>query len=274
MSFKRLEESLDIIQSITGSADNNYGLTEKEMKAKFDEAANKIKTFINDHLGDLETRTAADNIGYDGELGGESHTVGEALDAITAAGTGTIPPDNTIGTGKIMDNAITEVKLALELAQKINAVKVKIGTLSPTYAQGAEGVETIVPSGTEGTVQLHAYQTFDLGFTPQAVLLLVHEFYDHGADWDEDKTWYLGFGKKSTYKDSADSEREWCDGGFAIGGVGATCIDPDCGEIFSIVENGIKTRRYSYDNEKSSGRKRIEVGELRNAAKLYYIAVG
>ena len=41
MSFKRLEESLDIIQSITGSADNNYGLTEKQMKAKFDEAATK-----------------------------------------------------------------------------------------------------------------------------------------------------------------------------------------------------------------------------------------
>jgi hypothetical protein len=50
MSFKRLEESLDIIQSITGSADNNYGLTEKEMRAKFDEAANIIKTYINNTL--------------------------------------------------------------------------------------------------------------------------------------------------------------------------------------------------------------------------------
>lgn len=274
MSFKKLEESLDIIQGITGSADNNYGLTEKQMKAKFDEAANKIKEFINSHIGDLETRTAAGNIGYDGALGGESHTVGEALDKIEEAGTGTIPPNNTIGSEKIMDNAITEVKLALELAQKINAVKVKIGTITPTYQEGAEGVETIVPSGTEGTVQLHAYQTFDLGFTPQAVLLLVHENHDHGSDWDEDITWYLGFGKKSTYKDSTDSEREWCCGGFAIGGVGAVCTDSDCGEIFSIVENGIKTRRYSYDNEKSSGRRRIEVGELRNTAKLYYIAVG
>lgn len=273
MSFKKLEESLDIIQGIAGSADNNYGLTEKQMKAKFDEAANKIKEFINSHIGDLETRTAADNIGYDGELGGESHTVGEALDKIAEAGTGTIPPDNTIGTGKVMDNAITEVKLALDLAQKINAVKVKIGYLPVNYTEGVEGVEIIVAERT-GNIDFEAFQTFDLGFTPQAVLLLVHESYDHGSDWDEDKTWYLGFGKKSTYKDSTDSEREWCSGGFAIGGIGATYTDSNCGEIFSIVENGIKTRRYSYDNEKSSGRKRIEVGELRNTAKLYYIAVG
>lgn len=272
MSFKRLEESLDIIQSITGSADNNYGLTEQQMKAKFDEASNIIKEFINDHLGDLETRTAADNIGYDGELGGESHTVGEALDAIASAGTGTIPPDNTITNAKIANNTITEAKLALELLNKINSVKIKIGTIKPTYAEGAEGVETIVPSGSDGNVNWHAYQTFDLGFTPHAVLLLVHDNVDKGSDWDEDISWHLGFGKKSTYKDSTDSERLWCSGGFAIGGAGAVALDTNCGEIFSIVENGIKTRRYSYDNNKSSGRKRLEVGATDK--DIYYIAVG
>lgn len=270
MSFKRLEESLDIIQSITGSADNNYGLTEKQMKAKFDEAVNIIKTFLNNHIGDLETRTAADNIGYDGVLGGESHTVGEALDKIETAGTGTIPPDNTIGTYKIIDNAITEPKLALDLAQKINAIKAKMGKISTTYKAGSEGVEIVVAERT-GNVDFEAYQTFDLGFTPQAVMLLYEGYVNRGSGDDDNTDYFLGFGKHYYYKDSSDSEREECIGGIAIGGLGASYTAYGV-KVFEIVENGIKTHCYNYDNEKSSGRVRRDIGE-RNAT-LYYIAVG
>ena len=270
MSFKKLEESLDIIQGITGSADNNYGLTEKQMKAKFDEAANKIKEFINSHIGDLETRTAADNIGYDGTLGGESHTVGEALDKIAEAGTGTIPPDNTIGTEKVMDNAITEVKLALDLAQKINAVKVKIGYLPVNYTEGVEGVEIIVAERT-GNVDFEAFQTFDLGFTPQAVILFLERSINLGSGYDDNIDYFLGFGKHYYYKDSTDSEREECIGGIAIGGAGATCVQYGV-EVFRIVENGVRTHCYYYDNEKSSGRARINIGS--KSYGLYYIAVG
>lgn len=270
MSFKRLEESLDIIQSITGSADNNYGLTEKEMKAKFDEAANKIKTFINDHLGDLETRTAADNIGYDGELGGESHTVGEALDKIAEAGTGTIPPDNTINNEKIINNTITEAKLAIDLINKINAVKVKMGSIYTSYQEGVGGVEIIVPERT-GNIDFEATQTFDLGFTPQAVLLLYEGYVDLGSDWDEQKYYFLGFGRESTYRDSTDNEIEECVGGIAIGGLGASYTAYGV-KVFEIVENGIKTHCYTFDNEKSSGRQRTYIGS--KGSTLYYIAVG
>lgn len=270
MSFKRLEESLDIIQSITGSADNNYGLTEKEMKAKFDEAANKIKTFINDHLGDLETRTAADNIGYDGELGGESHTVGEALDKIAEAGTGTIPPDNTINNEKIINNTITEAKLAVDLINKINGIKVQMGSIYTSYAEGTEGVEIIVPERT-GNIDFEAAQTFDLGFTPQAVLLLCESYVDLGSGYDDDRHYFLGFGRRTSYKDSSDNEVEECVGGIAIGGLGASYTAYGV-KVFEIVENGIKTHCYNYDNEKTSGRKRIYIGD--KGSTLYYIAVG
>lgn len=270
MSFKRLEESLDIIQSITGSADNNYGLTEKQMKAKFDEAVNIIKTFINNHLGDLETRTAADNIGYDGELGGESHTIGEALDKIAESGTGTIPPDNTISNEKLMNNTITEDKLALDLINKINAIKVKMGSITPTYVEGAEGVEILIADRT-GNVDFEAYQTFDLGFTPQAVMLLVESSVDLGNGDDYDIEYFLGFGRTDWYKENSDNQRRGCLGGIAIGGVGATYTAYNT-EVFRIVENGIRTRCYSTDNEKSSGRVRLDIGS--KSKTLYYIAVG
>jgi hypothetical protein len=270
MSFKRLEESLDIIQSITGSADNNYGLTEKQMKAKFDEAVNIIKTFINNHLGDLETRTAADNIGYDGELGGESHTIGEALDKIAESGTGTIPPDNTISNEKLINNTITETKLALELINKINAVKVKIGQINTNYASGSSNVEIVVAERT-GNVDFEAYETFDLGFTPQAVILFTEDNFNFGEGYNDDICYWLGFGKNVWYKDSTDSEHDTCLGGIAIGGVGASCTEFNT-EVFRIVENGIRTHCYEYDNEKSSGRVRENIGQ--KGTKLYYIAVG
>ena len=270
MSFNRLEESLNIIQNITGSADNNYGLTEKQMKAKFDEAVNIVKTFINNHIDDLETRTAADNIGYDGELGGESHTIGEALDALAAAGVGTIPPDNTISNEKLINNTITESKLALELVNKINAVKVKMGTILTTYASGNENVEIVVENRT-GNVDFEAYQTFDLGFTPQAVILLSEGSVNLGSGYDDDMDYFLGFGKHYYYKESSDSEREECMGGIALGGLNATCVTYNT-EVFKIVENGIRTHCYNYDNEKSVGRARKDIGK--KGAQLYYIAVG
>ena len=271
MSFKRLEESLDIIQSITGSADNNYGLTEKQMKAKFDEAANKKKTFINDHLGDLETRTAADNLGYDGELGGESHTIGEALDALASAGVGTIPPDDTISNNKLIDNTITEAKLALELINKINAIKVKMGTIKTTYAQGTEGVEIVVPERT-GNVDYEAYQTFNLGFTPQAVIIFCENRFNADDDaYNPDYHYYIGFGKRVTMWDGSDKEEDETLGGIVIGGNGAKCEEFGI-EVFSIVENGIKMHLYNYDNEKSTGRRTIDIG-LKNK-ELYYIAIG
>lgn len=269
MSFKKLEESLDIIQNITGSADNNYGLTEKQMRAKFDEAVNIIKTFINNHIGELETRTAADNIGYDGELGGESHTIGEALDALAAAGVGTIPPDNTISNEKLVNNTITEAKLALELLQKVNAIKVKIGAITTSYVAGAEGVEIITAERT-GNVDFEAYQTFNLGFTPQAVILLHESNINLGSGNDDDTDYFLGFGKHHWYKDSSDSTREECIGGIAIGGINAS-YSAFGTEVLKIVENGIKTHCYNYDNEASTGRERKSIGS--KGATLYYIAV-
>ena len=120
MSFKRLDDDLNIIKSITGSADNNYGLSEEQMKSKFDEAALKIQAHVNSHMDELESREAAKSIGYAGALGGASHTVAEAFDTIEQAGTGTIPPSNCIKTDKIVDEAVTQEKLSPSLNNRLD----------------------------------------------------------------------------------------------------------------------------------------------------------
>lgn len=137
MSFKRLDDDLNIIQNLEGSEDNNYGCTEEEMQAKFDEAANIIKVHMNEHMDELESKEAAKSIGYDGALGGTSHTVAEALDTIEQAGTGSIPPSNCITTDKIVNGAVTQEKLSESLNNRLDYL---YGNLSKLLIQnGAEG---------------------------------------------------------------------------------------------------------------------------------------
>ena len=160
--------------------------------------------------------------------------------------------------------------MALDLLNKINAVKVKMGKLITTYAEGAEGVEIVVAERT-GNIDFEAYQTFNLGFTPQAVMIFTETSVNFGSGDDDDIDYFLGFGRHDWYKDSSDSEKRECLGGIAIGGVGATYTAYNA-EVFRIVENGVRTHCYNTDNEKSSGRRRLSIGS--KAQTLYYIAVG
>ena len=43
MGFSRLDDDLNIIQNLEGSEDDNYGCTEEEMKAKFEEVGATIE---------------------------------------------------------------------------------------------------------------------------------------------------------------------------------------------------------------------------------------
>lgn len=109
MGFERMSDDLNVIQNLEGSDDNNYGCSEAEMRAKFDEAANKIKKKFNKFLDELEAQAAAGSIGYDGALG---RTVKEALDKLISAGIGNLPPDDAITPQKLADNAVTTPKIA------------------------------------------------------------------------------------------------------------------------------------------------------------------
>lgn len=96
MAFTELTDDLDIIQALDDQPNDVGGLTAEQLKAKFDEAANAIKDFINDSLiAELEATTngssGADNIGataISGLTGGTVQALLEALktyvDTITA----------------------------------------------------------------------------------------------------------------------------------------------------------------------------------------------
>ena len=155
MSFKRLEDDLNIIKNITGSADNNYGLTEEQMKSKFDEAAIKIQNHVNEHIDELEAEGAARSIGYDGALGGDSHTVAEALDKLEQSGIGNIPPSNTITTDKIVNSAVTQEKLSESLNNRLDYLYSNLSKiLIQNGAQGEiEGSEDLLLFGLNGELE-------------------------------------------------------------------------------------------------------------------------
>lgn len=155
MSFKRLEDDLNIIKNITGSADNNYGLSEEQMKSKFDEGSLKIQTHINEHIKELESQDAAKSIGYGGTLGGDSHTVAEALDKLEQSGIGNIPPSNTITTEKIVNNAVTQEKLSESLNNRLDYLYSNLSKiLIQNGAQGEiEGSEDLLLFGLNGELE-------------------------------------------------------------------------------------------------------------------------
>ena len=155
MSFKRLEDDLNIIKNITGSADNNYGLSEEQMKSKFDEGSLKIQTHINEHIKELESQDAAKSIGYGGALGGDSHTVAEALDKLEQSGIGNIPPSNTITTEKIVNNAVTQEKLSESLNNRLDYLYSNLSKiLIQNGAQGEiEGSEDLLLFGLNGELE-------------------------------------------------------------------------------------------------------------------------
>lgn len=101
--FSKDTNAYDSISLLSDKPNSNEGLSSAQVKEKFDEAGNKIKTFINDTLlAELQNSTDGDSgaqgIGYDGV---SVDNVADALDQIYSAGSGSIPPDGTISQAKL-----------------------------------------------------------------------------------------------------------------------------------------------------------------------------
>lgn len=134
-SFTQLTNNLAIIAALSTLPNQTDGLTAAQLKAKFDEAAGIIKTYLNSTLiAELEASGAADKIGA--VVGGASGKIQDFIDAVEAAGTGSLPPSGTV-TNTMM---ATDVKIgslaSLTTTSKasvqgaINELVTKIGTLS------------------------------------------------------------------------------------------------------------------------------------------------
>lgn len=83
MAFTRLNEDLQIISALADKPNTTGGLSAAELKAKFDEAAGKIKTFLNSTLlSELEATGAAAKIGISAISGVAGATVQAALSSL------------------------------------------------------------------------------------------------------------------------------------------------------------------------------------------------
>lgn len=120
MAFTRLTDDLDVIQKLPDLPNDTGGLTADQLKAKYDEAANVIKDYINATLLEqLEGENGAQSIGIYPVEGVNAEDVQRALEIlkgqINDATAGAIPDgsidnlklrDKTVNTDKIADNAV------------------------------------------------------------------------------------------------------------------------------------------------------------------------
>lgn len=119
-SFTNLTTDLDVIQKLDDLPNAVGGLSAADLKAKFDEAANAVKDYINTVLlAQLQAETSgqagANRIGISGIVGlTGTNNVQDALAAIYAAAlsaqAGTIL-DGAITTPKLADSAVTTAKI-------------------------------------------------------------------------------------------------------------------------------------------------------------------
>lgn len=134
-SFTQLTDSVAIIAALSTLPNQTDGLSASQLKAKFDEAATLIKTFLNDTLiSELEAQGAADKIGA--VVGGASGKLQDFIDAVEAAGSGSLPPAGTV-TNTMMATDVkigslasltTTTKTSVQAA--LNELVTNIGTLA------------------------------------------------------------------------------------------------------------------------------------------------
>lgn len=103
-SFTQFTDSVAIIAALATLPNQTDGLTAAQLKAKFDEAAGLIKTYLNSTLiAELEAQGAADKVGA--VVGGVAGSVQDFIDAVELAGTGTLPPVDSI-TWNMLTSAV------------------------------------------------------------------------------------------------------------------------------------------------------------------------
>jgi hypothetical protein len=109
MSFSSMSEDMNIIAGLDDEPNDVGGLSASQLKAKFDLAGTKLKTFINSLVAALNASTSAANIGAVASDGSTATNVQSAIDAktskVTSATTGNIAVFD--GAGNLCDGGQT-----------------------------------------------------------------------------------------------------------------------------------------------------------------------
>lgn len=132
MALPRMTTDLDVVQKLDNEPNDVGGLSAEELKAKFDEAPNAVKTWINNTLLPfLESTAAAKNFGIETLDGLDTpENVQQALQAI-------VTEMQNITAGAVADGSINSDKLASSAV-----IAAKIANSAVTAAKLATGAVT------------------------------------------------------------------------------------------------------------------------------------
>lgn len=114
MALNKITDNLNIIQALDDEPNDVGGLTAQELKAKFDEAGNTIKTRVNALVDQLGSANAAADIGFNATAGVDENNVQDAIENVQAqlvAVTQGAVTDGSITTAKLAAKAVTTAKI-------------------------------------------------------------------------------------------------------------------------------------------------------------------
>lgn len=159
MAFSTLNDDLNVIQALSNEPNDAgaEGLSPEELKAKFDEAANIIKRWVNiTHLAELAAASAAGKIGFDDSNLDDinAETVQEAIVAIYESAQGITQgavADGSITATKLANGSVTHAKLA---ANAVEAGNIKDGEVGASKLASKAVTTDKIANGAVGTDQL------------------------------------------------------------------------------------------------------------------------
>jgi microcystin-dependent protein len=159
--FTTLTDDLDVIQGLSQLPNQTDGLSYAELQAKFDEAGNSIKDYINDTLlVEMKAQGAAEKIGA--VVGGAAGNVQDFIDALEAAGSGTLPPNGSV-TNTMMATDVKIGSLASLTTTEKSSVQGAINELVTTVGALASLTTTVKTSIVNAINELVSSNTYNVG---------------------------------------------------------------------------------------------------------------
>lgn len=168
MSFTKITEDLDIIQKLADEPNADDGLSAEEVKKKFDEAGNKIKSKFNKHIDELEGTLGASRVGankIDGEDNSESNIQAKLEKIYGALKNVTLNqiPDGTITKEKINSTLFPVAEKNGDLQVNLNAEKLNGKMEAELYAENPAIGTYVATTANEMEI--------NIGFRPRVVFV-------------------------------------------------------------------------------------------------------
>lgn len=170
MGFTRFEKDVSVHQSLSDEPNADNGLSSEELKKQWDRPAEELKEAFNKLVDELEQKTSASDLGASPLIEGDTSepNVDAKLKYLLKA-----IQDVTVGT--VPDGSITKTKLDSEytktLAVKDETLQVGLNAEKIADKRLDDLASYFMVTGTLSGIITTQFKTFELGFTPRAVLV-------------------------------------------------------------------------------------------------------